>query len=444
MSWSRGTKLLFKTRAGDVASVTASCRRPPDSDVAEDSPARSVMGQQKSRAVLDSLLGKTYIYHAPVQPDGRSNHLPIALATLFFVDAAPSQLEEMYQLMEGDLRACSPPPTGIASEESKTRFLGDKRFQQSYLTYFSKENTTKFEGNIKALARFHLFTGRKPLIYGLFSGNGQPLVLLSDGIELGSPVLAVQSLALSAIDYPEAMCGLLSPPYPTASPNQHQHPGPAYILDRLAADSRFTGLMKDGPGFPKLDGVYASVHAGAAIFDYVHQLDCRDTALALRQLAGVSAMLLCATHTPGRPAFDYYLSHLPTCVNSARVVLENLFEHDSHKLLLIKGVWFLVLVTYISQMRPVVDAGLLERMELPGENRGWEVIYGDFPSAGVPQGKYGDVQFLRTLRSLWELDKAYGSVHGNLYFRAAWKLVTEWQGWTGRGRDGEVMLNVRP
>jgi hypothetical protein len=64
-------------------------------------------------------------------------------------------------------------------------------------------------------------------------------------------------------------------------------------------------------------------------------------------------------------------------------------------------------------------------------------------SRDVSEGKFGDLQFLRLLRSLRELSQVYGVVHGRLYFHAAWKMVRQWQGWTGLGVDREVMLNIR-
>jgi hypothetical protein len=56
---------------------------------------------------------------------------------------------------------------------------------------------------------------------------------------------------------------------------------------------------------------------------------------------------------------------------------------------------------------------------------------------------YPDLQFLRALRSLRELSRVYGAVHGRLYIHAAWKLAKQWQGWTGLGGDREAMLNIR-
>lgn len=117
------------------------------------------MAQQKSsRAVFDSLLAKTHVQHALIQPDGRHNEIPgvsqvpvgmalpplarwvgshcpttntrccaQALAALLFLCATPDRLEAAYASMKDDLLPWEPSPRSIADEETKERFLGDAR-----------------------------------------------------------------------------------------------------------------------------------------------------------------------------------------------------------------------------------------------------------------------------------------------------------------------------
>ncbi|AEO68068.1 uncharacterized protein THITE_2145306 [Thermothielavioides terrestris NRRL 8126] len=356
------------------------------------------MAHQGSRAAFDSLLAKAHVQHALLQPDGSHNDIP-----------------------------------GVGLEEADM-------FQRAFMTYFSMENG-RFAGNSKALAISHLFTQDPPLIYGLFSGIGRPLTLLSDGIELRAAILVMQSLTLSAVDWMEPMCELLTRPVLAAAPPQHL--APEDILNRVAYDGRLSGVMKAGPGFHGVSHVFASATAKAAVVEYVRCLDTRDLPLVLQQLAALSVLLLCATHKPGRPAFDLYLGRLPTCVNSTRVVLESWVEDHSHGVLLVRGLWLLVLLVYVTQLRPAVDGKLLVSPELAQESRGWEAIFDEFRGQAVPEGKYADVDFLRALRSLRELSAVYGAVHGRLYLHAAWKLVSQWRSWTGLGINREVMLNIR-
>lgn len=308
------------------------------------------------------------------------------------------------------------------------------------MTYFSMENG-RFTGDSKALAVSHVFASTKPLIYGLFSGVGRPLVLLSDSIELRAAVLVVESLTLSAVGWTEPMRDLLTHSQLESSAGDLL--SPEEILRRVAYDGRFCGVMKAGPGFQGVTRIFSNPVARAAIVEYMRLLDCRNLTLLLQQLSALSTTLLCATHKPDRPAFDFYLGHLPTCVNSTRILFEHLLEESSHRTLLARGVWLLVMLTYITQLRPVIDRSLMTTTEASDEGRGWATIYQEFRDQTTPEGKYSDVAFLRAMRSLWELGKAYGEVHGTLYLRAALKMVSQWQGWTGLGADREPVLNIR-
>jgi hypothetical protein len=319
------------------------------------------------------------------------------------------------------------------------------------MTYFSMENT-RFAGNTRALSLSHIFTGDKPLLYGLLSGIGRPLALLSDGIELRNAILVMQALTLSAVDWSDPLCELLthphlsSPPSPAAAAlgaGGNSLP-PEEILNRVAYDGRLSGVMKSGPGFHNLSHIFSNAAAKAAVSEYVRCLDVSDPARVLQQIAALSVLLACATHKPNHPAFDAYLSRLPTVVNSARVVLEGwVVEDEAQSVVLVRGVWSVVLLAYITQLRPVVDGRLLVSGELAEEQRGWEGMLEEVRGQDASEGRFGDLGFLRVLRSLRELAKVYGVVHGRLYFHAAWKLVRQWQGWTGLGADREVMLNIR-
>ncbi|KAK4131459.1 hypothetical protein BT67DRAFT_444700 [Trichocladium antarcticum] len=314
------------------------------------------------------------------------------------------------------------------------------RFQRAFMTYFSMENG-RFAGNSKALAISHLFTGDKPLIYGLFSGVGQPLAALSDGIELRTAILVVESLTLSAVDWMEPMYELMT--HPELARPSRGFLSPGDIIGRVAHDGRFSGVMKGGPGFQGVPNVFASPNAKAALVEYVGLLDCRNLTVLLQQLSALSVVMSCATHKPGQPAFDYYLGHLPTCINSTRIILDNLVEDGDHRILVVRGVWLLMLLTYITQLRPVMDEKLLVAKDLADEENGWETMYEVFRGEVVVEGKLRDLEFLRALRSLWELSRVCRGVHGNLYFHAAWKLVSEWTAWAGRGVGREAMLNIR-
>ncbi|KAK0611590.1 hypothetical protein B0T14DRAFT_441322 [Immersiella caudata] len=353
------------------------------------------MGQQISRTVFDGLLAKTHVQHALIQPNGRHNDLPTI------------------------------------------RFLGDVRFQRAYMSYFSME-LTRFSGSPKALAFSHLLAGDKPLISGLFAGLGRPLVFLGDAMELHSPILLVQSLALCAVDWMDPIHDILTHLGQGAQASGFL--SPEQILNRVAYDGRLSGIMKSGPGFQGISQVFASPGAKAAVLDYVRQLDCRDAEAIVDQLCALSPIVLCGSHRPGYPAFDFYLSWVPSWVNSLRVLLPSL-DDDADKITLLRGVWLLIILAYVTQLRPVLDASLIFSDEALGDCT-WEKVLAEFREQGISGGKYKDLQLLRTLRSLWSLGRGHDGDR-QLNLRAACKIVREWKGWTGLGADREETLNIR-
>lgn len=278
------------------------------------------------------------------------------------------------------------------------------------------------------------------MLYGLFSGVGRSLTLLSDGIELRATIMVMESLTLSAVDWMEPMRELLTNPQLAIPPAEYL--SPEDMINRIGYDGRFSGIMKAGPGFHGVSYIFANPTARAALTEYLCCLDTRDISLVMQQLAALSVLLATATHKPGQPAFDLYLGRLPTCIDSARVILENWLEDEGHRLALVRGLWLLVVLTYITQLRPVLDGRLLASKELAEELRGWDVMY-DKAKRQTKKDTPGHLEYLRTLRSLGELCTACAAVHGRLYYHAAWKLLGQWKGWTGLGADREAMLNIR-
>lgn len=313
------------------------------------------------------------------------------------------------------------------------------------MSYFSMENG-KYGGYTRSLAIYHIFSGldsgSEPLLYGFFSGVGRPLSLLADGIELQATILVMESLTLSAVNWMERFGDLLTAPEtPEASTN---YLSPEDILGRAGHDGRFSGVMKTGPGFHGLSHVFLHPGAKTAIMEYMQCLDTRDLWLLVQQISAVSVLLLSATHKPKQPAFDMYLARLPTCVYSTRVILQNWVADKEQQLLLVRGLWLLVVLTYVTQLRPIIDGKLMVSEELGCEDASWEVVFGELESgAGGVKDEIEDVDLLRALRSLRELSKVYEGVHGKLYLHAAWKLMKQWAGWTGRGVDREAVLNIR-
>ncbi|KAK0673600.1 hypothetical protein QBC41DRAFT_352497 [Cercophora samala] len=394
------------------------------------------MGQQVSRPVFDSKLTKSHVEHALIQQDGRHNDIPTVLATLLFLDASPEMLKHAYRSRKDNLHTWTPSPGSITDEATKTALLGDKRFQRAFMTYFSLLNN-QYNSNSTALALSQLFSGPKPLVYGLFSSLGLPLTFLSDGIELRSAILVAQSLTISAVDWQNGIFELLTSSQ-LARPASELL-GPEELLRRVAYDGRFSGVMKGGAGWGGVGQVLGNGGVRGAVVEYIQQLDCRNLSLLLPQLASLSVLLLTATHKPATPAFDFYLAHLVTAVNSLRVIL-SILDQGTHRIVVVRGVWLLFVLVYITQLRPVVDPELLMGIELQ-EGHDWQGVYEMFCTEGATgQGRWGNGPFLRVMRTLFELGREYDGENGGVCLRGAWKMGwgVEYQTLRGEGVRGAV------
>ncbi|KAK3689805.1 hypothetical protein B0T22DRAFT_179298 [Podospora appendiculata] len=407
--------------------------------------------EYRSRSDFNRLLFKAHISKALLQPHLPTGHneLHTALATLEHLRASPGQLESAYESVIRDLRGKTISP-GLIDRTNKDRLLGHQNYETAYMTYYMMQ-ANLLPVAWKDRAVILLLEGPKPLIYGLFGGHGRPLIYLSDAIELANPIMLSQSLTLASLNYSAEIHEILTNPVLEEQHNDPQDPG--FIIDRVSFDGRFSGVMRSGPGFHDVDNIFALRLAKDAIIDYVHQLDVRDPNRLVRQLSELSSTMLSATHKPNQPAFDYHLGRLPTLINSVRVLLPGL-EDPAHKTILLRGFWLVMLLTYITQLRPVIDPALSHRMLTVDE---METTLATVRQAlAGARERWADMDFLRALRSLWELSEAergrlgtsnemelYLQTSSELYLRAALKLIDHWEKWTGRGEQGEETLNIR-
>ncbi|KAK0612659.1 hypothetical protein B0T17DRAFT_499357, partial [Bombardia bombarda] len=240
--------------------------------------------------------------------------------------------------------------------------------------------------------------------------------------------LVIESLTLTAVDWTSHIYDLLT--HAQLAQSAHELLPPGEILGRVSYDGRLSGLMKSGPGYHEVSNIFLNQSARAAVLDYVHKLDCRDIAVVLQQLSDLSVLMLCATHKAGMPAFDFYLGRFPTLVTSLRALVET-FSEEGPKIILIRGVWLLMVLAYITQLRPEVNPALVDSVELPEGGNVWLIILKAFD-----EKMDSDLWLLRAMRSLWELGMASDrNIGDSRYRKAAWKLLSEWQGWTGRGGE---------
>jgi hypothetical protein len=260
--------------------------------------------------------------------------------------------------------------------------------------------------------------------------------------------MVVQSLTLASVHYDKVLRDLLME-VQAAGPLSPTRPyqSPFSILQAIGHDGRFSNVVHQ-PGYPAgVRHVLTNKNTREALIHYLRLLDVSDPTAALQTLSQLSLTLLTATHKQGKPAFDYYLANLPTLVNSARIPLAE-FPKSEQSTLLLRGLWMMFVLTYITQMRPIVDMSVqLTGGSLPKQETyaNWDAIFAEFRGDSLTaESKYMDTRFLRTLRSIYELERhGYCTVGDGVI--AAYKLRWQWRRWTGKGAhhgQGEG-LNVR-
>lgn len=301
------------------------------------------------------------------------------------------------------------------------------------MDYFSTQHA-QLKGNYKALVDSQLADDAKPLMYGLFGGFGKAMITLSDAMEARNSILVVQTLVMASVNFSSEIHDILIDPR-LDQPNEATA-NPDVILGRIAYDGRFS-IKYAGPGWHNVSAVLSNASAKAALMDYLHQLDTRDPQL-LSKLSRVSVLMLCAAHKKNLPAFDLYLSRPLSLVRSLHVLLNEC--HRQQLDWLVRGTWLLMILVYVTQLRPNLDESLISSFS--GQESWGDLMEPLKADTETLEAKYFDPYFLRALRSLQILSSTVGD-NESLYLKATQKLVHEWESWSGSGNSREPSLNIR-
>ncbi|KIM94471.1 hypothetical protein OIDMADRAFT_60798 [Oidiodendron maius Zn] len=322
------------------------------------------------------------------------------------------------------------------NDEDLYEHLGDISYQETFINYFDLK-LAQFDGDWKAMLAQYFLQGPQPLLSGLVGGFGHPLILLADTFELQSPDLAVEALALTAIDYND-LCKFLLLSLSVGGANPNPTLSPQHILSKIRTDQRFNGLVTI-PGVQNMTNVLSNLQARTALMEYMYMLNISHLPDLISELADLALLLLSATHKPDEPAFDFYLNHTLTFVYCLQLLLP-VYPDTESSILLVRGVWLLTILIYITQLRPTITPSFVEDVEV-GEGISWEDVFREFQESKSSEGKYLDPHFLRAMRNLMELGKMREE-REVFYLKAAEKLKTQWSEWIGFGKEGEAKLNI--
>ncbi|MCJ1320530.1 hypothetical protein MMC15_005870 [Xylographa vitiligo] len=156
--------------------------------------------------------------------------------------------------------------------------------------------------------------------------------------------------------------------------------------------------------------------------EYLFMLDLSSQEMLLSDLAEVAVLFECCGHKPDEPAHDFYLNHALTFVYSLHILLP-VFGAEENASILIRSVWLLMILSYVTQQRPLLQGYIVEDLTIPTSTT-WQHICSEVTSGEALHGKFLDPHFLRAVRNLKELGKR-NTHQENFYRKAAVKLKME-------------------
>jgi Questin oxidase-like len=151
------------------------------------------------------------------------------------------------------------------------------------------------------------------------------------------------------------------PPPPNATTSSFE------IIQRIHSDPSFDGLFtKSGPD--NIEPLFK--HREKEVLDYFHQYTITDLAAAHSDINHLTALLLCGTHEPGHPEYDFFIVHLLTVSYAVRTLLP--VVPMEYALPLVKMHWLFVIVVYIIQLRMKIRPELIDDVKVEG--KGWAQV----------------------------------------------------------------------
>ena len=347
-------------------------------------------------------------------------------------------MDAMGALWTPDSRRWTISPMPIADEQRFAHF-GNPEYERAYMDYFSVERTIK-DGldHYTWVVRQILSTSRSDevaLVFGLFAQSGRSLLFLSEGLQVPHALLAVQGLTLAAVDWSAPIRDLI-----LECCLDHQmacHP-PARILAYVRIDARFSNVRHFGVDH---QAVIDDPMMREALVVYVSQLDVSDVVHTIDLLSRQAIMLACATHKNGQPGFDRDLARLPALVLALRTLHAAFHEAGSdhaYLLMAIRGIWMLMVLAYITHMRPNIADIFASDSTTPLE---WADIFGDIHEDSFDsRSKYRQWPLLQLVRGIAELSQ-YEPEDQQDWYR--WMLSYLVKNFTTFGKQDGKHLDIR-
>jgi len=363
------------------------------------------------------------------------------LLATYLLGGTSDKSEEMYrkETVEVELRRESK-MTRAMSDGDVDGLLGRLEYENDFVTYFEGQRSA-FNDDMWSGLQHWLLDRANPFLPGLVGGYAHPLIMLADSVELGSPTLAFDALALAAVDW-NPLKELIVANIP---PSQDSLASLAAILDEIRHDQAFDGVVPQ-PGIEHLADILGNRDANRAVIRYL-SLGCsylsrsNSDSNVTEEMVELAIRLLTCTHVPGTPAFDFYLNHNLTFVNCLRILLP-VFRSEEAKKTLLRSYWLLTILAFVTQGRPLITPEIVQQGSVSEPDMTWDDVKRSALAAGggIEAKQPSDTHFLKAVQIMVAVGKEMKGIEP-LLIAAASKLVKEFDGWTGFGQGG-VQLNT--
>ncbi|KAF4123414.1 cell cycle checkpoint protein [Geosmithia morbida] len=322
----------------------------------ETSPDRRARGLKhliKANHVNYSIVYRNY---------GFDNHNAQILSSAYLLGADETKLAEIYEARAEVLEPWQPSPAEVIDEDWDD-FVGDRRYQRAYIDYFEDKLALEFAYDWKKEVSHFMFDLDEPLFHGLIGGLGHPLVHLGYAYEVDSRELAMEALALTAIEYNFLHKYISDRSYTRSSPIQSD--SPMDLIGKLVDDERFDSIKNQN--LDQLESIFEQHESFIMEYWNGWKLDDPLKQFELSQEAAVA--LLVATAAPGTRSYNFFIAHILTTSHAVRVLLP-IFPAE-HRVTLVREWWLLALAIFVAKGRPKPDS---ENINEDIGEKGWKHV----------------------------------------------------------------------
>ncbi|CAK7208781.1 hypothetical protein SBRCBS47491_000212 [Sporothrix bragantina] len=409
--------------------------------------------QDARTQTLNDLIEQNHATYGLLYNSVMQNHTQHILLASYQLGSSTNDLKHLYTAECNDLVPWGDRPSGrIAVEDDLAAHFGDLDYERDFVAFFEQQ-PAQHDGQWQTVLAYHLWNSSAPLMTSLVGGFGHPLLLLADAIELGSGTLAMDALALAAVDHSGLSALVAVREEEVVSEDEDKSADAislAHFIESVRTDFTFDGVVQH-IGIQEVRAVLADKDAREAVLAHLnrlqhHHLDTADARDALLgQFVDLALDLIAATSVPGQPAaFDFYLTHVLSFCNCVRILLPALTQlndndKDETSLVLFRMLCLLTILPYITQQRPVITHSLLDDEHAP-VMRTWEEIRQSVVSPAGDE-RVTDPHFVKMMQLL-SSSLTYWPALEDKCLRVANKALLEFHGWRGFGKPGEAALNT--